>query len=73
MNTILKKKGEKFYNNIIQSMESPNVRSKIGFHVQEWINNLEPILINANKQSLETGLLLLKFTVCVYGICGILS
>ena len=34
----------KFYNKFIQSMESPSVRSKIGSHVHEWVNNPEPIL-----------------------------
>ena len=56
----------KFYNKFIQSMESPSVRSKIGSHVHEWVNNPEPILKNAIEHSLNTGLLRLEFTIYVY-------
>ncbi|KAK8836650.1 hypothetical protein M9Y10_037586 [Tritrichomonas musculus] len=56
----------KFYNKFVQSMESPSVRNKIGSHINDWINNPEPILRDSIEKSLETGLLRLEFTCYVY-------
>ena len=56
----------KFYNKFVQSMESPSVRNKIGSHVNDWVNNPEPILKKAIENSLETGLLRLEFTMYLY-------
>lgn len=56
----------KFYNKFVQSMESPSVRNKIGSHINDWINNPEPILRKAIENSLETGILRLEFTMYLY-------
>lgn len=58
----------KFYNKFVQSMESPSVRGKVGSHINDWVNNPEPILRDAIKNSLETGLLRLEFTLYVYNV-----
>lgn len=56
----------KFYNKFCQYIESPSVRSKIGSHVNDWVNNSEPILKKAIENSLDTGLLRIEFRIYLY-------
>ena len=59
-NNILKR--QKFYTKFVQSLESRSVRSKIGSHVAEWVNNPEERLNKTIANSLNSGLLRLEIT-----------
>ena len=59
-NGVLKR--QKFYNKFVHSIESGSVRSNIGGHIAEWVNNPEHQLQKTIKNSLESGLLRLEIT-----------
>ena len=62
------KKRKKFYNKFIQSLESRSVRSKIGSHISEWVNNPEERLRTTIGQCLNSGLLRLEITYYTHSL-----
>ena len=56
----------KIYNKFAQSIESASVRSNIGTHIADWINNPEERLADTIKQSIPAGLTRLEITYTGY-------
>lgn len=52
----------KYYNKFVQSMESPSVRSSVGAHINNWVNNPELYLKQAIDKAINTGLLRMEVT-----------